>query len=315
MNEPEPDGQCAECGEPIDLGDRGVLTVRHAAPGDEDALDQLYSTLPIDDLNKRFFTGARPGAHFLQRWVNLQSSNGVCLLVDLERGGQRATIAEAGFAALADGDAELGITVAPDYRGWIGPWLLDVLLTHAAKAGFENLQALVKTSNRPMLTIIKHRGCARFDTSEWGTTRVTMSTHGHTPSWPPESTRPRVLVESPWARPNAAKRLREQHGTTLICGGFNKRSSHCPLHEGQPCPLVAGADAVVIDGRPFDHGGSDDEDFDPGAIATRLAQVHPDANVIIVDDTQGGLSTQAAPIDLGLHDLKPDPPRGETPPR
>ena len=300
VNEPEPDDQCPDCGEPIDLGDQGVLTVRHASPGDEDALDELYSTLQIDDLNARFFTGAKPGAHFLQRWVILQSNNGMCLLVDLERGGERTTIAEAGFAPLADGDAELGITVARGHRGWIGPWLLDVLLTHAARAGIANLQALVKTTNRPMLGIIKHRGCARFDSSEWGTTRVTMSTTGHTPSWPPHSARPRVLIESPRARPSAAKQLRDQHGTTLICGGFDKRGSHCPLHDGQPCPLITGADAVVIDSKPFGEVVSDRSELGPGDLATTLAQVHPDANVIIVEDNWGGSPPADASVDLGL---------------
>lgn len=286
---------CELCGPPIDLGDRGVISLRHAATGDEEDLAALYQTLSHDDLSRRFFTPGVPTAHFLEGWVNVEAKGGLCLLADLTTpDGDHHVIAEAGYSALADGDVELGITVAPDHRGWTGPWLLDVLLGHAHDAGIENMQALVKTGNRPMLDIIRHRGCARFDESDWTTTRVTMSTSGHTPTWPPNSARPRILIESQRSRPDTARRVRDRAGTILVCGGFDQRGSHCPLHDGARCPLIEGADAVVVDRR-----GIEGPDPLPGAIA----EIHPDAKVVEVDQaTIDELPERLPPLDLAAED-------------
>ncbi len=288
-------GACPVCGAPIDLGSRGVLSVRHAGPGDEPALAALFAALSSGDLVKRFFTAGAPTEHFLEGWVDVGARGGRCLLAELvDPGGGTRVIAEAGFAPLADGDVELGITVAPGHRGWIGPWLLDVLLEHAAADGIANMQALVKSGNRPMLDIIRHRGCAIFDEADWETTRVTMATRGHTPSWPPDSPKPRILIESPRSRPDAARRLRDAGGTRLVCGGFDKQGSHCPLHEGDPCPLIEGADAVVIDR----HRG----DTDVAEELTKvIAEIHPDANVVVVEPSgTHGLPIRLPHMDLGL---------------
>lgn len=288
--------RCDLCGPPIDLGERGTLMVRHAEAGDETSLASLYATLGADDLLTRFFTPGIPARQFLERWVSTASNGGLCLLAELEHDGHSQVVAEAGFAPLSDGDVELGITIAADHRGWTGPWMLDLLLAHAAEAGIKNMQALVKTSNRPMLNIIRHRGCARFDDTDWETTRVTMATAGHTPSWPPEAKSPRVLIESPRSRPDVARRVREQSGTTLICGGFDRPGSHCPLHAGESCPLVAGADAVVIDGR-----STPDISVDPDRVAAAIRAVHPDAHIIVADDASSAVLPHRHPmIDLEL---------------
>ena len=297
MRSERPTIRCDQCGPPIDLGSRGELSIRHATPGDESALNTLYNELEPGDLTKRFFTSGKPGQHFLEGWVNLEPRGGLCLLAELATTDGRRVIAEAGFAPLDDGDAELGITVAPGHRGWTGPWLLDVLMVHASDAGIDNMQALVKTTNRPMLDIIRHRGCARFDDTDWETTRVTMSTSGHTPAWPPESARPRVLIESPRSRPDTARRAREHGGTTLICGGFNQEGSHCPLHDDQRCPLIEGADAVVIDRRGLE---------DTEELRASVARVHPDANVTVVNPpSTTDLPARQAPLDLHVEDIGP----------
>ena len=273
------DSKCVLCEPPIDLGDRGILSLRHAHPGDEALLEELYETLGQDDLSRRFFTPGVPGGHFLEGWVSVEERGGLCLLAILtDPDGSENLIAEAGYAPVADGDVELGMTVSPDHRGWTGPWLLDVLLAHARERGIENMQAVVKTGNRAMLDLIRHRGCARFDEDDWNTTRVTMATQGHTPSWPPDSPHPRILVESDRSRPQSARQLSDEGGTVLVCGGYEVPGSHCPLHEGEPCPLIEGADAVVVDRRSADHT----EDL-PGAIRAQ----RPDVEVTIVKHDQG----------------------------
>jgi len=291
------------CDHPIDLGERGTLTVRHACGGDELELGALYDRLEPADLMTRFFTAGRPGRHFLEGWVSVAARGGLCLLVGLENSEGRRVVAEAGFAPLIDGDVELGITVDPEHRGWVGPWLLDQLLAHASAAGIDNMQALVKTRNRPMLDLIKHRGCAWFDETDWETTRVTMATSGHTPSWPPEAKSPRVLVESPRSRPDVARRVRQGSGTTLICTGFDQAGSHCPLHEGEPCPLIAGADVVVLDGQPWplDPDAHHPDTSRSNVLKQTILDVHPDAHVVAVEiATTAGLPHRDSTIDLGL---------------
>lgn len=301
MSEASPTSdRCRQCGDPIDLAERGVLTVRHAGPGDETELAGLYGGLSTADLLTRFFTAGQPGSELLERWVDIGARGGRCLLAELEVEGERSLIAEAGFAPLKDGDVELGITVARSHRGWVGPWMLDLLLSHAAAAGVQNMQALVKTRNRSMLEIIRHRGCARFDDADWETTRVTMATSGHTPSWPPDAQKPRVLLESPRSRPDVARRVREQTGTMLICNAYGLRASACPLHLGHPCPLVAGADAVIVDGA-----STPDVAVDAREIADAIASAHPDARVVVVEPFSGELPHREPPIDLGLKRKNP----------
>lgn len=299
MNESDDSSDvCKLCGPPIDLESRGVISVRHAQPGDEDDLRSVYEKLDHADLSRRFFTPGVPTETFIEGWVDIASKGGLCLLVDLTTvDGQREVIAEAGYSALSDGDVELGITVTPGHRGWTGAWLLDLLLSHAHAAGVENMQALVKTGNRPMLEIIRHRGCARFDDTDWTTTRVTMSTSGHTPSWPPESPRPRILIESQRSRPDTARRVRDRSGTILVCGGYDQRGSHCPLHAGARCPLIEGADAVIVDRRGFEG-----PDSLPGAIA----ETHPDANVIQIDQSSiDDLPERLPPLEIPVEDEGP----------
>lgn len=293
----DPPTTCDLCGPPIDLGERGVLSLHHGVSGDEDRLRSVYEQLDQADLTRRFFTPGIPNAHFLTGWVDIASKGGLCLLAVIHQpDGSEQVVAEAGYSLLVDGDVELGITVVPGQRGWIGGWLLDVLLGHAHADGIENMQALVKTGNRPMLDLIRHRGCARFDEADWCTTRVTMSTTGHVPSWPPESARPRVLIESERSRPDSARRVADQAGTVLICGGFDAEGSHCPLHNGGTCPLIEGADAVIVDRLV---------DAEADLLPDLIESAHPDANVIVVDHGPTGLPERRPSLDLHLEDEGP----------
>jgi hypothetical protein len=66
-------------------------------------------------------------------------------------------VGEATYELLPDGDGELGITVAEDARGWLGPYLLDALVEAAAARGVPNLEADVLVANRRMLTMLRAR--------------------------------------------------------------------------------------------------------------------------------------------------------------
>ena len=71
----------------------------------------------------------------LQRWVRRHSSAQAVVDEPVER-----IVAEADYFLLDNGNGELAVTVAADWRGWLGPYLLDALIEAAAARGVANLR-------------------------------------------------------------------------------------------------------------------------------------------------------------------------------
>ncbi len=245
---------CPVCDPPIELEGGRRLEIRHATPDDEEILAELYGRLSAMDRQRRFFHGGPAPESFLHRWVRLEANDGCCLLVEevIDDGASRTLVAEAGYSMLADGDGELAMAVDPDHRGWLGAWLLDQLLRHAADRGVANLQAIVKTANQGMMALLRHRHGAFCGHPDWDTAQITVASEGRTPSWPPNDDRPHVLVESDRSRWPGEERLRALGASVIVCPGMGHHPDDCPLIGDDPCPLVEGADAVVID-LPAEH--------------------------------------------------------------
>jgi hypothetical protein len=178
----------------IALSHGRTLTVRTARPEDLEGVRALYAGLSLDDRYHRFFSGAGTPAGYVEAWVHLPERGGVTLVAVVSTDTDRI-VGEAGYALLGDGDGEFGITIAADWRGGLGPYLLDVLIEEAAARGVPNLQAEILTDNRAMLGLVWERGYAMLDHTDLASVRVTISTTGHTPSWPADDRRARVLVE------------------------------------------------------------------------------------------------------------------------
>ncbi len=98
---------------------------------DVDPLDAHDRTLPLDDLRYRFFGVFHPSRAFLEGRAGLASKGGFAL-VAVVTGVEERLVGEAEYVLLPDGDGELGISVTPGWRGWLGPYLLDALLETAA---------------------------------------------------------------------------------------------------------------------------------------------------------------------------------------
>jgi hypothetical protein len=248
----------------VQLAGGTVLSVRPARPSDVPALADLYRELPPEDRRRRFFTACGPGPQFLERWVRLAERGGACLVAEVTVPGTGVShlVGDAGFSLLEDGDGELAITVARGSRGWLSLFLLDALVEAAAARGVPNLQAEIMAENAPMLALTRARGHAVLDHTDPTVVRVSIATTGRTPSWPGPHDRPRVLVElsGAWHAERAARRA----DYDVICcpGPPPHASGRCPLVEGDGCPLVEGADAVVALVRPGDE------------FATRLLDAH-----------------------------------------
>jgi hypothetical protein len=250
----------------VDLPAGGALVVRRVEAGDVPALQVLYDGLDDEDRYSRFFTLYRPDHWFFERLVSLDQRGGACVVAELvdDPDGDRygdgdgdedaaapsvvdghRIVAEASYELLENGSGDVAITVAADWRGWIGPYLLGVLCAVAADRGIENLEASILTINRAMRSLSRARGEVLLPGSDWGEVRVAFPTRGPTPVWS-TTDRPRVLLEmrgSPW---DYLSDLASSGYEVVACGGPASRRSPCPLLEGGECPLAAGADAIVI---------------------------------------------------------------------
>jgi len=224
---------------------------------DSGGLVALYAGLNEDDLYRRFFTTHAPPEAFVAKMTETAQHGGMGLVAVIEApDGSERIVAESTYSLLPDGDAELGITVAEDTRGWLGPYLLDALVEEAAAAGIHNLHADVLVTNRRMLAMLGARGLAFIDHEDQpATVRVVIGTTTRMPSWPGAHDRPRLLVEIPGGRWHAEAAARTAGFQVLTCPGPTNQWSRCPALRGEPCPLAADAD-VIVDAQPGEPGQS-----------------------------------------------------------
>jgi hypothetical protein len=218
------------------------LTVRTAVGGDLDELLAMYARLPDEDVYRRFFASHAP-PHVLEGWLHVAERRGE-LLVVVDAAGR--ILADAGYVPISDGSAELAITVDPSLRGWMAPYLLDVLARRAAAQGLVRLEAEVLTSNCAMLALLRARGCAFVPDEDLHTVRAVIATEGAVPGFLPDATS-KVVVERTGAHWRAAAELQDRGHQVLVCPGPGRGRAHpCPLLSNGACPLVDEADAVVV---------------------------------------------------------------------
>jgi len=222
-------------------------------PGDGPGLVSLFAGLDDDDVYCRFFSGHPPPDSFVESMARVDERGGFGLVAVMDAPGQEGQlVAEASCEPLADGNGELGITVAGGARGWLGPYLLDALVEEAAARGVPGIEADVLVMNRRMLSLLRSRGFAVLEHSDQpAIVRVVIATSGRSPAWPGPHDRPRLLLEVPGGRSSMLETARQAGFQVLACPGPSGRWSRCPALRGEPCPLVTGAD-LVVDTLPDD---------------------------------------------------------------
>jgi RimJ/RimL family protein N-acetyltransferase len=278
----------------VRLGDGTTLVVRELTEADLPGLRQLYASLSVPDLHRRFFSGARPPDSFFDRWFDRTRDEGCGLVaVAIDDEGERI-VADAGYVLLPNGSGELAITVDPTWRGWLGHYVLDALVEAARGRGVDTLEADVLLENREMLALLDARGSATIDHPDWNTVRVIIGTRGRVPSFPGPHDRPRVLVEVPGGRWHAEAAARDAGYQVLSCPGPRPGpGGHCPLLEGRRCPLADQADVVVLS-LAVDGPGE--------AILRRHRTANPDTPVCVASHRQAdleaaeGLADEVMPI-------------------
>jgi ribosomal protein S18 acetylase RimI-like enzyme len=230
----------------VEVGGR-TTTVRRATPADLDVLETHYQRLPAEDLRRRFLSSFWPRRSFVEHWLAHNDQGGLVLVaVEAAPDGERV-VADAGFAPVAEDVAEFAMTVAPDRRGWLGPYLLDLLVEAARERGISVLSAEVLAANAGMLALLWSRGCALRPSRDPSVVEVLIGTAGTTPSWPADDPHPRVLIEGPVSAWPGSQLAHQGGHAVLACPGPTAGRSHrCPLLDGRSCPLVEGADALLV---------------------------------------------------------------------
>jgi hypothetical protein len=225
-----------------------TLTVRPAELDDADGIEALYGSLSTDDRRRRFFSASRPPRGLIQRFLESTANGGLWLVAVTD---DDEIVADGGYTMRKDGDGELALTIKKPWRGWLGAYLLDAVLTDAAEHGVKNLRADILAENRAMLKLIERRGFATVNEPDWTVVSAIVPTDGPRPCWPPTHLRPRLLVEGAAGHWRGAAEAWGHGWDVVSCAGPGSRQvPSCPLMDGRPCPLVEGADLVVVAPQP-----------------------------------------------------------------
>jgi hypothetical protein len=274
----------------IELADGRSMTVRATTVDDADRILSLYDELTLFDRHRRFFGAFSPRDEWCRRWASVGERGGFGVIVLVDGGDVPTVVAEAGYSIRDDGDGDLAITVAAPWRGWLGAYLLDVLVRRAAVDGVRNLQAEVLLENEPMLSLLRHRDAVALSHDD-GVVHMSIGTSGSTPDWPPLERRPKILVEVAGRRWSGEHAAEEAGLATTMCAGPDRRLRHgCPVLEGGTCPLADGADAIVVLLDPADERSQ------------RLIEAHrrnsPGTPVLVRHRPAGGDTAPAGCIEL-----------------
>lgn len=278
----------------VRLPDGREVTVRFAEKSDIDGIEAMYDEMSDEDRYLRFFTPHRPDRSLFEREVAANENGGAALVAEVNEDGTTEIIGDVWYSMLPDGDGEFAIAVAEPWRGWLGAYLLDTLLDLAAERGVSNLQAEILLGNRPMLSIVRRRGSVLM-ADDGPSVRVVVGSGGRPASWPPRRDRPRVLVEG--CRGTRSIEVANRAGLDVIqCPGPGDHS--CPYIDEGTCPLVEGADAIVISLPSNDEGTR--------SLLRAHRELRPDIPVFIdgaTDDTMGELSTEVFTRKMSDHEV------------
>jgi RimJ/RimL family protein N-acetyltransferase len=240
------DARTAQIVDEIELADGRRLVVRETDADDGAAICDLYRRLSADDRRRRFFGAFTPREDWCRQWASIGEHGGYGVVALVIADADEELVGEAGYARRGDGDGDLAVTVVKEWRGWLGAYLLDVLVRHASAVGVRSLQAEVMLENGPMLSLLQHRDPVALGHDD-GIVRLSIGTSGPTPHWPPCDHRPRVLVEVAGRRWAGERRADAAGVATAMCAGPGGRTRHgCPVLAGGHCPLADEADAIVV---------------------------------------------------------------------
>lgn len=247
--------------------------IRLVSAADAVALDELCDRLRLEGALHRCSTFARLGPDVVERLTTVGDRGGCGLVatVSATRLDRPRVVGGAGYELLADGNGELDLVVAPEWRWWLQRLLVHSILEAAHRRGVPNIEVEVLLTNQALLGFARARGCAFTRSERQWSLRAVMGTAGRTPTWPRPHDRPRVLVESPVVTGSFDPARVPPDWQVLVCPGPDERD--CAAIDGHTCPLAMAADAVVIVPRAGDRRWSD--------LSAAHRRLHPDVPVFV----------------------------------
>jgi hypothetical protein len=271
----------------VKTADGRLLEVRHVVPSDLDAVRSLYERLTPDGVYRRFFTSVLPPPSYFERLVAIADRGGIGLLAFVD--GE--LVGEVDVESLENGNGELAIVVDRRWRGWLGPYLVEMAAREAARRGIADLEAEILTCNRPMRAITRARGEAFLPTSDWQEARVVFPTSGSGPGWPRRDGT-RVLVEQRGVAFDAVAGLAAAGFHVVACAGRTSGRPRCPVLDGADCPLASGAEVIVVS-------------MPPGPDRQALLAAHSRGDVPVVVVEPSGVPLTAADLRAAVEAARP----------
>jgi len=228
------------------------LLLRPVSAADAADLTRLYVPLALDDGQLRCSTIApsSPDAAARMATVGDRGGFGLVAMVSESRRDPERLLGGASYELLADGDGDLSLVVAPEWRWWLQRLLVHAILDAARRRNVPNLEIDVLLTNQALLGFVRSRGCAFTRSERPWSVRCVMGTRGPTATWPGVHDRPRVLIETPTDSWRTDPALTHPGWQVLVCPGPDDRD--CPTLGGTVCHLAASADAIVVAPRRGD---------------------------------------------------------------
>ena len=189
-----------------------------------------------------------PPHSFFQRLAEVRGRGGFGVVAVDDEG---RIVGEANYELLPDGDGELGMAVARDWRGWLGAYLLDTLVDAAAARGVPNIEADVLVTNRRMLSLLRTAAAPTLPSDDWVSLRLMVGTAGHTPVARRRAGHARSPAPGCSSRRRGRWRARSAASGGRRAGGDHvlrapRAAPRVPGPRRPALPLAAGADAVVV---------------------------------------------------------------------
>lgn len=275
--------------------------VRDIEADDVEAVTELHRRLSPEAVYRRFFTAVLPPPSFFERLATVEERGGVGLVaevVEAPAADDRRIVAEVDVEPLANGNGEIAVVVDARWRGWLGPYLVEVACREAGRRGMPNLEAEVLTCNRQMRALTRSRGEAFLPQSDWQEVRVAFATDGPVPSWLPGH-RPRILVEQRGVAFDAVAGLESAGFDVVACAGRTTGRPGCPVLEGSTCPLAAGADAILVVMAPSEERDALVAAHRAGAVPVEIVEpaTTPVTAEVLVDAARRALA--GSDLDMG----------------
>ncbi len=144
----------------VQLNDETLVVLRPIHPIDGKQADSFRAQLSEESIYDRFL-GYVPKISdaLVKRLTEIDYSREMAIVAEIQEGSQKEIIAVVRIVGETNTKAEFAIIISDNWQGkGLGTIMTTYVLDIAKRMGFEQIYALVFSSNIQMLEILRHRG-------------------------------------------------------------------------------------------------------------------------------------------------------------